>query len=250
MTENLHILIVDDDDQMTHTLADILVLKGYTPVVVASGAAALDQIGQFPFACVLTDIRMPGMDGVALFLEIHKRQPDLPVLLMTAYASETLVQQGLDAGAAGILEKPLDISQLLSFFACLKKETTITVVDDDPAFCQTIGDILELRGYKVHKITNPHIAVDEMVGQSQVLLLDMKLNTINGCDLLRSVRLRYPALPVVLITGYRQEMAVAIRGALEVNAYACLYKPLVIPDLLQTLSEIHTQHIKSILEKP
>lgn len=250
MTENLHILIVDDDVRMAHTLADILTLKGHTPVAVSSGAAALEQIGQFSFDCVLTDIRMPGMDGVALFLEIHKKQPNLPVILMTAYASEALVQQGLDAGAAGMLEKPLDLNQLLSFFACLQKETTITIIDNDPAFCQTIGDILELRGYKVRQITNPHIAVDEMVGSSQVLLLDMKLNSITGIDLLRSVRIHYPALPVVLITGYRQEMADAIQSALEVNAYACLYKPLAIPELLQTLSELRIQSVKSLLEKP
>jgi DNA-binding NtrC family response regulator len=249
MTENLHILIVDDDGHMAHTLADILALKGHIPVAVTSGAQAIEQIGKTSFDCVLTDVRMPGMDGVALFLEIHKQYPNLPVILMTAYASETLVQQGLAAGAVGMLEKPLDIKQLLLFFASLRKETTITVVDDDPAFCQIIGDILELRGYKVRKITDPHTAVEEIVGESQILLLDMKLNSITGNDLLRSVRALYPSLPVVLVTGYRREMVDAIQHALDVNAYTCLYKPLIVPDLLQVLSELQTQHVKALLEK-
>jgi two-component system response regulator HydG len=247
MKENLQILIVDDDERMAHTLADILTLKGYSPVSVTSGPAALEQLSRASFDCVLTDIRMPGMNGVELFLEIHKGYPDLPVVLMTAYATEALVQQGLEAGAAGLLEKPLDLNQLLTVFTCLKRETTITVIDDDPVFCQTIGDILELRGYKVRKITNPHLEVEEIVGSSQVLLLDMKLNHINGNDLLKDVRQKFPNLPVVLITGYSHEMAAAIQSALAVKAFTCLYKPLVVPELLHTLADIQAGRLKALL---
>lgn len=250
MTEQLQILIVDDDVRMTHTLADILTLKGHQPVCVSSGVEALEKLDQSQFDCVLTDIRMPEMDGVELFMEIHKRRPELPVVLMTAYASQSLVEQGLKAGAAGMLEKPLDLNQLLGFFSCLKKETVITVVDDDPDFCKTVEDILSMRGYSVRRITDPHIRVEEIVGPSQVLLLDMKLNSITGEDIMRSVRNRYPTLPVVLITGYRHEMADAIQGALSVSASTCLYKPLVIPELLRVLSELHANSLKSLLEKP
>jgi DNA-binding NtrC family response regulator len=248
MKPTLHILIVDDDERMTRTLADILTLKGYATTTAVSGSDALEKLAQATFDCVLTDIRMPGMDGVSLFLEIHQRHPHLPVILMTAYAAESLVQQGLDAGATGMLEKPLRLEQLLSFFSYLEKETTVTVVDDDPAFCQTICDILQLRGYTVRKITDPHTAVEDIVGQSQVLLVDMKLNCINGCDLLQSVREHNPTLPVVLVTGYRQEMAEAIQKALSVSAYTCLYKPLSIPELLQTLADIQTNRLKAVLE--
>jgi DNA-binding NtrC family response regulator len=204
---------------------------------------------QISFDCVLTDIRMPGMDGVALFIEIQKRQPEVPVILMTAYASETLVQQGLAAGATGLLQKPLDLNQLLTFLMCLKRETTITIIDNDPFFCQTVGEILELRGYKVRTISDPTIPVKEMVDHSQVLLLDMKLNSANGSDLLRAIRACYSNLPVILVTSHRPEAAAAIPTALEIEAYACLYKPQVIPDLLKTLNEIKMKRIKSFLEK-
>jgi hypothetical protein len=55
-------------------------------------------------------------------------------------------------------------------------------------------------------------------------------------------------LPVVLVTGYRQEMAAVIQGALEINAYTCLYKPLEIPSLLQMLSEVQLKHLRGLLK--
>jgi CheY-like chemotaxis protein len=249
MADPLRILVVDDDDRMTHTIKDILALKGYATTAVHSAAEALAALEQASFDCVLTDIRMPGMNGVDLFFAIHEGWPTLPVVLMTAFASEQIIQQALAAGAAGLFEKPLDINHLLAFFAELRKESTITVVDDDPAFCQTIVEILELRGYKVRKITNPLVSVAEIVGESQVLLLDMKLNGTSGSELLRLVRAHYPSLPVVLITGYRQEMAQSIQAAYDANVQTCLYKPLIIPDLLKVLTEIRERQIKALLTK-
>jgi len=243
---NLNILIVDDDQQITHTLADIFSVKGFTTTAVASAADALYQLTLSAYDCVLTDIRMPEMDGVQLFLQIHKRYPALPVVFMTAYASERLVQQGLDAGATGMLEKPLNINQLLSFFARLPKGHVLTILDDDPAFCRTVGDILAEYGYTVRAITDPHVPVKELVESSQVLLVDMKLNSINGYDILRAVRREYPDLPVVLITGFRQEMAPAIESALAIHPSACLYKPLDLPGLLNTLTDLHAQHNKAL----
>ena len=248
MTDPLRILVVDDDERMTHTIKDILTLKGYFITAAHCGVDALPCLEQAGFDCVLTDIRMPGMNGVDLFLAIHENWPNLPVVLMTAFASERIIQQALTAGAAGLLEKPLDINHLLAFFAGLKKECTLTVVDDDPAFCQTIGEILELRGYKVRKITDPLVAVEDIVGESQVLLLDMKLSGITGGELLRLVRAQYPTLPVVLITGYRQEMAKSIQAAYDANVHTCLYKPLSIPDLLKVLMEIRERKIKAFFE--
>ncbi len=247
MNQNTRILIVDDDRRMTRTLSDILTLAGYVTVEAWSGPEALEKARTGQFDCVLTDIRMPGMDGVELHRQLCQVQPGLPLVLMTAYAAEELIRRGLDQGVIGALEKPLDINQLLNFFASLTKTRTITIVDDDPAFCQTLGDILELRGYQVVKISDPHTPPDQIAGNAQIILLDMKLNHINGHDVLKELRALYPELPVLLVTGYRQEMAVPIQRALENDAYACLYKPLVIPDLLQKLAEIRAKPLRQML---
>ena len=77
----------------------------------------------------------------------------------------------------------------------------------------------------------------------------MKLDHINGQDVLQEIRAHYPDLPVLLITGYRQEMSAAIQRALDLNAYACLYKPLIIPELLQTIADVRLGQLRNIIKK-
>jgi two-component system response regulator HydG len=248
MIKKLSVLIVDDDRRMTNTLSDILALQGYVTTEASSGAEAIEKVSQLSFDCVLSDIKMSGMDGLELFRELHKHQPGLPVVLMTAYAANELIQEGLKSGAVGVLNKPLDIHQLLGFLAALGQEQIVTVVDNDPDFCETLTEILERRGFRTGKVTDPHTEVEKMIVDAQVVLLDMKLNDIGGFEVLKEIRARHPDLPVLLVTGYRQEMAAAIQQALELNAYACLYKPLVIPELLEKLAEIQSARLNGVLK--
>jgi two-component system, NtrC family, response regulator HydG len=249
LNSKYRILIVDDDQRMTRTLTDILNLAGYEAVEASSGPQALELVRSQAFDCVLTDVRMPDMDGVEFHHQLRQSQPGLPVVLMTAYAADEIIRKGLDEGVVGVLDKPLDISHLLSFFISLVKNRTVAIVDDDPAFCKTLGDILTQRGFNVIQVTDPHADVELMAAESQVILLDMKLNNINGLDVLKNIRMRYPSLPVVLVTSYRQEMAETIRAALEINAHACLYKPLVIPELLDRLAQLQLTRLRGVLNR-
>jgi len=249
MNPKLRILIVDDDLRMTRTLADILALSGHEAVEAWSGPDALEKIRTQAFDCVLTDVRMPGMDGVEFHHQLRQFQPGLPVALMTAYASDEIIRQGLEEGVVGVFDKPLDMAQLLGFFASLARNRIIAIVDDDPAFCRTLGDILRQRGFEVKQITDPHADVELMASESQVILLDMKLNGRGGLDVLKEIRARYPSLPVLLVTGYRQEMAETIRAAQEIGAYACLYKPLEIPTLLEKLTQLQLARLRGVFVK-
>ncbi len=245
-TITINILIVDDDRRMTRTLADILVLAGYQVAEAWSGQQALAMIEQQAFDCVLTDVRMPETDGVEFYRRLRQLQPGLPVVLMTAYAADEIIRRGLDEGIVGVLDKPLNIAHLLAFFSSLARNRAIAIVDDDPAFCQTLADILRQRGFNITQITDPHTDVDAIASTSQVILLDMKLNHIDGLQVLKSIRTRYPTLPVLLVTGYRQEMADAIQAALEISAYACLYKPLEVSDLLNKLTRFQLERLRGV----
>ena len=231
MDQKLRILIVDDDQRMTRTLADIFSIAGHQPAEANSGPQALELARTQAFDCVLTDVRMPGMDGVELHRQLHQVLPGLPVVLMTAYASDEIIRKGLGEGVVGVFDKPLDISSMLGFFTWLAKNRSIVIVDDDPDFCKTLADILQQRGFTVKQICDPPMDVELMTADAQVVLLDMKLNGITGVDVLKQIRQRYPELPVLMVTAYRQEMTTAIQAALEINAFTCLYKPLEIPSL-------------------
>ena len=113
------ILIVDDDRRLAWTLVNILNYEGYQADENHSVEDALRRMQEINFDCVLCDIRMPIWNRVDLVRTISDQQPGTPVILMTAYASDDLVQDGLAEGVAVVLTKPLNIRQLLNFPAGL-----------------------------------------------------------------------------------------------------------------------------------
>ena len=250
MSDKLRILIVDDDRRMAKTLKDIINAKGYEAEAAYSGPEALEKMAEGNFNCVLTDIKMPEMNGVEFYKMLKKEQPDIPVVMMTAYATDKLTNEGLEEGAIATLIKPLDIEAIFSFLSMLRKERYIVIVDDDPQFCKTLGDILQLRGFEVSQITDPHDVVERIGAEVQTVLLDLKLNSINGLDLLREIRKKHPYLPVIMVTGYREELASVIDEVMKMNAYACLYKPLQIEKLIEVLGKIHHQELGRVLGQP
>lgn len=251
MSEPQRVLIVDDDRRMARTLVDILTVNGYQADAAYSAIEAMQKLGETCYDCVLSDIKMPESNGVELHRAIRLSHPDLPVVLMTAYATDGLVKEGLDEGAISVLTKPLDINLVLAFLSSLRKERSILIVDDDPSFRKTLGDILEARGYPVVEITDP-LAIFEAfeAGDRVVVLLDMKLDGTSGLEVLQEIKEQHPHVPVILVSGYGEEMADAIQASLKLGAYTCLYKPLQVEELLQALSDLHDQELRRILGNP
>lgn len=250
MSASVRVLVVDDDPGMSLTLADILRAKGYAVEIAASSADALARVGETSFDCVLSDIRMPEMDGVELYREIRQIRPEMQVVLMTAYTTDSRVREGLDEGVLAVLDKPLDIDKVLGFLSALQRQPSVTIVDDDDLFRITLGDVLRERGFAIASIEDPHAVADQLEGDGEVLVLDMKLNGFNGLDVLRQVRDRHPHLPVILVTGYGREMASAIEQALKLNSYTCLYKPFPMQGLFEALDAIRREELAGILGRP
>jgi CheY-like chemotaxis protein len=113
MSEMIRILVVDDNPDMAETLADILELKGFTVHAVASGAEALEILRDRSVDILLTDVKMPGMNGLELYRETRKLYPRLITIFMTAYSADELIQQGMAEGVKTILDKPLDMNFLV-----------------------------------------------------------------------------------------------------------------------------------------
>jgi two-component system response regulator AtoC len=100
------ILVVDDDPAMRHLLSVILTDHGWEARAVASAEDALREIELRDPDLVLTDVRMPGMDGLALLREIQRRRPDLTVIVMSAYGAQEAAIEAMKAGAYDYLSKP------------------------------------------------------------------------------------------------------------------------------------------------
>ncbi|HSD52396.1 MAG TPA: sigma-54 dependent transcriptional regulator [Candidatus Methylomirabilis sp.] len=107
------ILVVDDEGAQREILRTILTSEGYRVETAASGAEALQKSGRTRFDLVLTDLRMPGADGLSLVGQLTREDPPTLVILMTAYGSRDSAEQALKQGAFDYLTKPLERDELL-----------------------------------------------------------------------------------------------------------------------------------------
>jgi two-component system response regulator FlrC len=108
------VLLVEDDRALREALADTLSLGGHDYRAVDCAEAALLALEQEPFGLVVSDVNMPGMDGHQLLALIRQRQPQLPVLLMTAYGAVERAVDAMRQGAADYLVKPFEPKALLA----------------------------------------------------------------------------------------------------------------------------------------
>jgi CheY-like chemotaxis protein len=101
------ILIVDDDPVVRKSFDRVLSGRGYVVVTASDGAEALRKIGAEQYDAVFADIRMPGMDGIAVAEQIKSRQPWLPVVIVSGYATAENEARARAAGVSAVLHKPL-----------------------------------------------------------------------------------------------------------------------------------------------
>jgi DNA-binding NtrC family response regulator len=251
MKQKVKVLVVDDDRRMIKTMSDILRFKGFEPTQAYCGEEAVARVKEDGLDCVLMDLKMPGIDGVETLRLIQAASPDLPVVLMSAFATREQVREVKRLGAYTVLTKPIDIQLVLKFLSLLRKEESILVVDDDPAFCRTIKNILEGKGFRVETEMDFANVLDHMERNYKlVVLLDLKLDQANGIEILREIRAKYPTKPVILVTAYGREMLASIKQGEEIGAYTCLYKPLEIENLIEILEEISRRKRQALLGVP
>jgi len=111
-TQPHRLLLVDDDHSLLRLLSMRLENEGYDVMAVANAEAAQQALDEGRFSVVLSDLRMPGADGMALFDWISQRHPGLPVILMTAHGSIPDAVAATQRGVMGFLTKPLDHGEL------------------------------------------------------------------------------------------------------------------------------------------
>jgi len=106
------VLIAEDEEPVRQLLARALAMDGHEVEAAPDGAAALERLAAEPFDLLLTDIRMPIMDGIALALAAARDYPALSIVLMTGYAGERERAQGLDALVHDVVLKPFTLVEI------------------------------------------------------------------------------------------------------------------------------------------
>ncbi len=116
------ILLVDDDELVLQTMGMLLESKGYEVETARNGLEALHKVEEREFALVISDIRMPGMDGIEVVKRLReineeRRRKAVPEILITAYADENVYLQALKLNVTAYLHKPFDLNELLEVVA-------------------------------------------------------------------------------------------------------------------------------------
>ncbi len=107
------ILVVDDDDRLLMTMSDILLLKGFEPVLARSGVEALARVEEQPVEVALIDLRLGETSGLDVISEFKARFPDIECILLTGHASQKSAIEAIQLGAYGYFQKPFEVEQVL-----------------------------------------------------------------------------------------------------------------------------------------
>lgn len=234
-----HILIVDDEVDACRNLSDILSDMGYRVDIAHDGPSALQLVQGCVYDVALLDLKMPGMDGVELYKRIRAMSSGTVAIVVTAFAGSKIAQAALDAGAAEIIAKPVDLPRLLARVEETLDQPLIMVVDDDSELCDSLWDLLRENRFRVaiaHDVGDAEAKLRQHV--YQVVLIDMKLPAGTGADVFQLLRRTHSEARAVLITGFRSETENQIAEVMAEGADAVAYKPFDIDLLLATVSRL------------
>ena len=108
------VLVVDDEASIRDLLSKTLALAEYDVETASDAATALSRVRTSAYDLLIADLRMPGMDGLALIRQVKGIRADLPVIIITGYSSETSAIEAVNLGVAGYLRKPFRVPEVLS----------------------------------------------------------------------------------------------------------------------------------------
>jgi DNA-binding response OmpR family regulator len=111
------ILVAEDDNAVREFVRRALSREGYEVVSVPDGVAALDALAAGEFDLLLTDVVMPGLDGIALALKAKKDRPEMRILLMSGFAEERRRAHNLDELIHDVVAKPFTLQDICAFVA-------------------------------------------------------------------------------------------------------------------------------------
>ena len=108
------VYVIDDDEAMRDSLNFLLASTGFDVVLFESAQSFLDALPDLAFGCVLSDVRMPGIDGIELLKRMKAGNSPLPIVIMTGHGDIPLAVEAMKLGAVDFLEKPFDDDRLVA----------------------------------------------------------------------------------------------------------------------------------------
>ena len=233
------VLVIDDNADLAENIAEILEDLGVDVRLARDANEALACFDERAWSLVVTDVRMPGLNGIELLAKLKERSPGTPVLVMTGYADRDTVTRAHESGALAVVNKPLDLDAFLELVERVAAaEDAILVVEDDVALCGNLTELLCEERVLPHPASSlAHARKLAEVIDFKAALVDLHLPDGNGLALARELERRPDGSrrTVIVMTGYPEELEQPEDGDQDVVVLA---KPFPVPHLLERLRQL------------
>jgi two-component system, response regulator PdtaR len=227
-------LIVDDNVPFAENLAEILEAQGWRATVVSGGNEALRAAAYEKFDAVVTDMKMPVMGGAELVHSIHKIDPGLPAIVITAHSGDAELNDLRQHGILALLPKPVPIQIMIALLAAARRDALVAVVEDDDAQSEALERALRKSGFTVvsgHSVPQL-IAMKELTPSAAVV--DLHESSERLTNDMGQLSTRFQGVPILLVVS-------AAQSALPLNAHGLLSQPMNVADVTRALEELHRQ---------
>jgi len=264
----IKLLMVDDEEEFLVSSSRALSRRGFDVDVALNGVTALELIDKQKFDIVVLDVKMPDIDGIEVYRQIHEKLPDMPVVLLTGHSSIDDAFQASKDGIADYLTKPIDIDRLaevinqainnaeyrikeknkLSKSAEIAETIRIMLIDDEKDFLESMKKVLQRRKMEVVTAENGPDALSLLKENLvDVAVVDIKMQGMDGLEVLKHIKHSFPSIEVILLTGH-PSVETAMEG-IKLGASEYLKKPPDIDELAATVRKLYQNRQETILQQ-
>lgn len=208
MTKKAEILVADDDPLLLELLVDTLTTIGHQATGVEDGLQALQQLEKAHYDLVISDVKMPNMDGLQLLGEIRKRYPAMPVLFISAYLSQDML---VSINPDGFLAKPFRISHVEELISETLKKKRVAPAPSKSRYGLVVSTDRQLQTQILRASENMDVELLQVASMKEatallysqrisVLISDDSLVQTDQAEVLAPVRRLSPKLPILVFT--------------------------------------------------
>ena len=239
--EEYRILLIEDDEVARKQLAKIIKKEGFDILIAEDGNVGLEIFKKELPEIVITDLKMPGVDGIEVMHTIKRMSPNVQIILVTAYGEAETAIYALREGALDYIKKPIDLNLLLLALGRAKEKLSvikkvlafpsIMLVEDEEVTRNRLGRILSKEGWKVTQISNGEDATKYFNhNKVDIVLIDIKMPKKDGLQTLKELRNISTDFESIVLTGYGDEVN-AIQ-AMRIGAINFLKKPIDLDQMI------------------
>jgi CheY-like chemotaxis protein len=197
-------LLEDDNLAFADNLAEILRGEGAEVAVAETPADAIALATRTQFDALVTDMRMPAMNGAELVHHMRQIDPGLPAIVVTAYTGEYDLLAASEEGLLAVLPKPVPIKRLVELLGAARRNGLVALVEDDVALADNLAEALRDRGFsavRAHSIAE----ADRLGGlRPFAALVDLRMPGGPDGEALRRLLQRFPDLPILVMSAYKE----------------------------------------------